>query len=111
MTGICGVVVTVTERLPAKPMRYTPSTLPTRSTTAIVALALRACASATAWAITCCTSAAVRFEFAVAQLPVQFMGVVSVPVVGVTGEPPEHPTSNAVPSIKPGLNDRDQSAC
>src|SRR4029453_2350589 len=37
----------------------TPSTLPTRSTTAMVALALRACASKTAWAIPCCTSAIV----------------------------------------------------
>jgi hypothetical protein len=35
------------------------STLPTRSTTTIVAGRARACASATAWAMICCTSAVV----------------------------------------------------
>src|SRR4029077_8821300 len=38
----------------------TASTLPTRSTTAMVARAPRACASPTAWAITRCTSVSER---------------------------------------------------
>ena len=84
----------VTERVAAAPMRYTASTLPTRSTTAMVALTPRACASATACAMTCWTSATVRLVVEPPQLPLQ-PPVVSVPVVVATGSPPEHAATSA----------------
>src|SRR5690348_10643252 len=94
--AVIGVVVLVlisTWRVAAVPIRYTASTLPTRSTTAMVALVLRACASAMACARTVCTSLTVRLEVGVAQLPLQ-LGVVSVPVRLCVSLPDEQAPSN-----------------
>src|SRR5450759_5494895 len=65
----------------------TPSTLPTRSTTAIVALAPRACASATACAMTCCTSATVNA-----------LGLAA-------SQPPLHPSPPPAPPPHPASRD------
>src|SRR5260221_1573412 len=68
----------------------TPSTLPTRSTTAIVALAPRACASNTACAMTSCTSETVNaFGEAASQLPLH------PPEPEPPPPPPPQPASNA----------------
>src|SRR5262245_1310250 len=74
----------------------TPSTLPTRSTTAMVAGALRACASATARASTSCTSAAVRNELALAHDPSQLCGVSAATSGGALPlPPPPHPATSS----------------
>ncbi len=70
-------------------MRYSPSTLPTRSITTMVACALRAWGPATAWLMIFCTSATSRLVGVSAQLPVQPL-VVSVPVSWVMLLPPLH---------------------
>src|SRR6185503_16432544 len=73
----------------------TPSTLPTRSTTAMVAGALRAWASATARANTSCTSAAVRKVLALAQDPSQLSGVSTATSGGeLPLPPPPHPATS-----------------
>ena len=75
----------------------TPSTLPTRSTTAIVALAPRACASATACATTCCDIGdrqrigACRFTTATA----------SVASAGTAATPGEQASAHDQPCDKP----------
>ncbi len=66
-------------------MRNTASTLPTRSTTAIVAGAPRACASCTACAITCCTSATVSADVAAARLDDSSAGRCRCPLAAAAG--------------------------
>src|SRR5579862_3672844 len=76
-------------------IRKTASTLPTRSTTAIVAAALRAWASPTACAMTCCTSATERKVEGLAQVPRQPAG--AVPLELTAGPlPPQAVASSAV---------------
>src|SRR5579862_9591582 len=79
----------MTVRAAGSPIRYTASTLPTRSTTAIVALIPSAIASATPWLKICCTSETVKNVVALAQLPVQSVpaGAALAPAE-LTAEPP-----------------------
>ena len=65
----------------APAMRNTPSTLPTRSVTAMVAGAPRAPASFAAWAMMRCTSVALRKSVTVA-------GGVQLPAQTATSPPP-----------------------
>jgi hypothetical protein len=60
-----------TSGIVGSPIRKTARTLPTRSTTAMVALTPRAFASPTAWAMMVCTSETERDTPAVKQLPLQ----------------------------------------
>src|SRR6185312_10700513 len=83
---------------------YTASTLPTRSTTAITAGLLCACASAVACAIAVCTSDALRKVCALAHDPVQPESGVdcggggAVPSVLAELLPPPQPSSTAMAS-------------
>src|SRR5580704_150979 len=88
-------------RAAAAPMRYTASTLPTRSTTAMVAFTCRAFASATPWAMICCTSPTVRKVEAFAQLPVHSTpaGEGLVPTELTAEPPPEHAATIAATAI------------
>ena len=73
-TGLPGGVEEIVTVVCAPLMRNTPSTLPTRSTTAIVATCPRACPSATAWAMICPVSVVERDSLAAAQRLVQTGG-------------------------------------
>ena len=83
-------VAIVIVRPAGEPSRYTASTLPTLSTTAMVAVVFRACASNTACASTCSTSATESATPGFWQPPAQ-PPVGSVPTL-LPPEPPPHPT-------------------